>query len=124
MGCFIQGVAGGIAILVVAAIIVPQYADYAASAEVSRWCWELQPTRQTIRRKIEQLKATHGVGDGIPVPTLSDASLVEITHDGTIIVQGGRLHQLLLLTPRLTPDGVEWRTLVGPEKAAKGCQLH
>ena len=121
MKAFLYGAAGALLVLVAAAVIVPQYADYRSRAETSAWLARLRAdTLPAIEAAIRRSGRTAGAGDGIAPPDFgSDApGRVEITTDGIVLLQGGRDGQLLVLMPQLLGDEVTWICRGGSAKAA------
>jgi hypothetical protein len=121
MTCFFKGALGALAVLICAAIVVPQYSDYRAAAETSRWLAQMDPVRLAIEQNAMLLKTMAGAGKYIDVPAslLSPppgATLLEIRDSGEIILHGGSDGQLVILTPSFAEGKVTWRCLGGSAK--------
>ncbi len=121
MPCFFAGAMGALAILIGAAIIIPQYSDYRAAAETDRWLVQMGPIKLMIEENAMRLKTMAGAGKHIDLPAslLSPppgATFFEIRDSGEIIMHGGRDGQLVILTPTLSDGRVTWRCLGGPTR--------
>jgi hypothetical protein len=123
MSCFGKGFFGALIVLVIAAIVIPQYADYAASAETSAWMAQVVPTKEYVAANAERSRTLVNSGLGAKRPDFSSRapSYFEVTKDGTIFLQGGREGQLVVFVPALTEGKVSWRCIGGSRKATMRC---
>ena len=71
MRCFFGGALGALILFLIAAIIIPQYSDYRAAAETSRWLAQMEPIRLKIEENAKKLKTTAGAGKHIDLPVSS-----------------------------------------------------
>ncbi len=115
MPCFFRGALGALAVLFIAAIVVPNYSDYRARAETSLWLSQMEPVRLRIEDNAKRLKTMGGAGKQLDLPAalLPKVALLEIRDSGEIILQGGRDGQLVILTPSYAAGKVTWRCLGG-----------
>lgn len=117
MPCFFKGALGALAVLIGAAIIIPQYSDYRAAAETSGWLAQMDPIRLKIEENAKRLKTMAGAGKHIDLPASPPGvTFFEIRDSGEIIMHGGRDGQLVILTPSFAEGTVTWRCLGGPAK--------
>ena len=123
MSCFGKGFFGAIMVLVIAAIVIPQYADYAASAETSAWMKQVGPAKDYVAANAERSRTLVNSGLGAKRPDFSSRAPLyfEVTNDGTIFLQGGREGQLVVFVPVLTKGKVAWRCIGGSRKATMRC---
>jgi hypothetical protein len=111
--CFFWGALGAFIVLLAAAILVPQYADYKDRAANTTAYDDSLALRESIGARILELGSVENSGTNIQVP--ADASYKAITRDGTIILQG-RYGHVLVLTPSLDQGAVNWHCVGGPPK--------
>ena len=126
MKCFFKGMGGAILVLLAAAIIVPQYADYRAALETSDWLSSVTSTTDVITTNVKRLKTTTGSGVGVARPVIAQRppSLVEIADNGVIFLKGGREGQFVVLIPSYVDGKVVWRCIGGPSHATRRCNNH
>jgi hypothetical protein len=124
MSCFGKGFFGALIVLIMTAIILPQYSDYAASAETSVWMYQVAPVQDYVAANAERNRTLVDSGVGAKRPEFSSnaPSLFEVTKEGTIFLQGGHGGQLVVLIPTLADRKVSWRCLGGPRKATLRCK--
>lgn len=125
MSCFGKGFFGAFIVLAVAAFIVPQYSDYAASAETSAWMAQVAPVQAHVAANAEREQSLVNAGQDAKRPNFSRhaPAYFEITKDGMIFIQGGREGQLIVLVPTLTEGKVSWRCIGGSRKATTRCNI-
>ncbi len=118
MPCFFKGALGTLLVLVLAAIIVPQYSDYRAAAETSEWLAAVSPMKMQIEQNALRLKTLTGAGKQIDPPRFAPHNVpqYEIRDSGEIILYGGRHGQFVMLTPSLADGKVTWRCLGGSKQ--------
>jgi hypothetical protein len=124
MKCFLRGIFGTVVVLVIVAVVYPQYSDYQAAAETSMWLYHLDETKKLIAANAERNQSLIGSGVNVTHPKFSSKSpeYVEITQDGIILVQGGREGQLVVLMPNLKAGKVKWICRGGSKKVTTGCR--
>jgi type II secretory pathway pseudopilin PulG len=118
MRCFLKGVLGAVLVLVLAAMAIPQYADYRARAETDMLLGQLHAVQQRIEAVASEQKSFLGVAKGIAKPAFSriEVTVFEITQSGAIIVKGGRDGQMLVLSPSFDAEKITWHCVGGPTK--------
>lgn len=114
--CFLRGVLGALMVLLAAAIIIPQYADYRERAANAAILNESLALQQAIEARIQGLGAVENSGLGIEVPPEGTDYKAVITRDGAVILQGIRYGHVMVLTPRLAQGAVSWQCVGGPPK--------
>lgn len=119
MPCFFKGALGALAVLLLAAIIVPQYSDYRSAAETSLWMAKMEPVKMMIEENAIRLKTLNGAGKHIDKAPYApaNATFFEIRDSGEILLRGGRDGQFVMLTPMLSDGTVTWRCLGGSKQA-------
>ena len=121
MKCFLLGILGALLFLTVAALIIPQYSDYTARAETSKWFGQLWPILADIEKNAIQQSSLMNAGRNVIVD--KDAfqnlkvNLIEITETGMVILRGGKEGQVIILIPSLDAEQVTWRCIGGPNRA-------
>lgn len=115
MKSFISGVLGALTILIAAAIIVSQYADYRAQPETSGWFNLIKDTQDQIASRILKSGTVKDSGTNIEIPqALKNLEHTRITDDGIIFLKGGSSGQFITLTPSLVDDKlVVWQCIGG-----------
>ncbi|WP_146168198.1 hypothetical protein [Pseudomonas mangrovi] len=123
MSCFGKGFFGALVVLAVAAFLVPQYADYAASAETSAWMAQVVSVQDHVAANAERNDSLVNSGLDAKQPNFSTRAptYFEVTKDGTIFIQGGREGQLIVLVPALKEGKVSWRCIGGSRNATTRC---
>ena len=123
MSCFGKGFFGAFIVLVAAAFVFPQYADYAASAETSAWMAQVAPVQDHVAANAKRNDSLVNAGLGAEQPHFSSPAptYFEVTKDGTIFIQGGREGQLIVLVPALMEGTVSWRCIGGSWRATTRC---
>lgn len=123
MSCFGKGFFGALIVLAIAAFVIPQYADYAASAETSAWMAQVAPVQDYVAVNAERNHSLSNSGLGAKRPNFSSRApaYFEVTKDGTIFMQGGHEGQLVVFVPALTEGKVSWRCIGGSRKATIRC---
>ncbi|HEX5055814.1 MAG TPA: hypothetical protein VFX02_04880 [Gammaproteobacteria bacterium] len=111
--CFWWGAFGAFVVLLAAAILVPQYADYKDRAANTASYDESLMLRESIAARIIELGSVENSGTNIQAP--ADAGYKAVTRDGAIILQG-RYGHVLVLTPSLDQGAVTWKCVGGPPK--------
>lgn len=111
--CFWLGALGAFVVLLAAAILVPQYADYKDRAANTTAYDDSLALRESIAARIVELGSVENSGSNIQAP--NDGSNKAVTRDGTIILQG-RYGHVLVLTPSLDQGAVNWKCIGGPPK--------
>ena len=116
MKCFVLGFVGVIVGGVLFLIGYAQYCDYVVEAQLDIWCLQLGAKAA----EIEQLAMDEGALDAVskkisPQPFTEESKVREhmILDTGAVFVQGGRENQILLLTPSVTDNGVQWEVFAG-----------
>ena len=125
MRCIAKGFFGALIVLVLVALIYPQYSDYRATAETSGWLNQLDKTKRSIEENIENNKTVIGSGINVQPPKFEEPSpptYVKVMDNGNILVKGGREGQLIVLVPTLNASKVEWACVGGSSKATLGCR--
>lgn len=113
--CFLRGVLGAFLVLLAAAIILPQYADYRerdANAEIFD---EAALIRQSIEARILELGSVENSGVGLQASAGKSYEAI-VTREGTILLQGMRYGHVLALIPSLVEGAVSWHCIGGPPK--------
>jgi hypothetical protein len=112
--CFLWGAFGAFIVLLAAAILVPQYADYKDRAANTAVYDESLTLRESIAARILELGSVENSGTNIQ--HLADGSYkAVVTRDGAIILQG-RYGHVMVLTPVLDQGAVSWQCIGGPPK--------
>lgn len=124
MRCVAKGFIGTLIVLVLAALIIPQYCDYRAAAETDSWLYQIITTQDSIEENIIRNKTVIGSGTGVQSPKFSKhpPSYVKITDNGDIFLKGGHEGQLVVLIPTIKDSKVEWACIGGSSKATRSCQ--
>lgn len=124
MKCFLRGLFGTVVVLVIVAVVYPQYGNYQAAVETSRWLFQLEETKKLIAANAERNQSLVGSGINVPHPKFSSKppEYVEITPDGIILAQGGREGQLVILMPNLKAGKIEWACRGGSKQATTSCR--
>ena len=110
MNCFLVV----LTLLIMTAIIVPQYADYSHRVETREWLRYIKPTQTEIEKNILLNKTVNdsGVGFKIP-PQIKDMEYTNITRDGVIFLKGGHKGQFITLIPSIIKGKVTWKCVGG-----------
>lgn len=116
---FLQGAGGTLLVLILAAMIIPLYADYRARAETNAWLVQVAPAQRALEQSALRQKSLVNIGLGLNRRDFlpAKATVFEIKSNGEIWIGGGRDGQLLVMIPSLVQDKVLWRCLGGPAKA-------
>lgn len=125
MKCFLVGAAGGLLVLLAAALIYPLYGDYRAAAETSQWLMQLEATKRRIEAKFEADGSLAFVGEGVERPQFdgpSAPSYINVTENGAILLKGGRVGQLVVIMPVVANGELAWTCVGGPTNATLGCR--
>ncbi|GAB2896061.1 hypothetical protein GCM10027046_26790 [Uliginosibacterium flavum] len=119
MKSFILDCLGAIAIVAIASLTVPFFADYRARAESGGWLAQMQDTQQLIAARALKAGTLSGAGIGIDTPQLESSvpDLLRIEDSGMIIIKGGHAGQTLLLIPALSEGRISWTCIGGPDDA-------
>ncbi len=125
MKCSLKCAGVAVVVLLVAAVIIPQYSDYRGYAETDQWLVQLRPLQEAIEANAIRKKSLSGAGKEIAKPRLAhdNVTIFEVTDSGVILVKGGRDGQVLVLVPSFEAEKVVWRCVGGPAKdvSATGC---
>lgn len=113
--CFIRGALGALVILIAAAVIVPQYADYKERAANAMMYDESASLRQAVEARILELGGIQNSGIGVQIPP-PGSYRANLTRDGIIILQGAAFGHVLVLSPAFHEGAVIWQCTGGPPK--------
>lgn len=117
MLCFIKGGFGMLFVLILAAIVVPMYCDYTDRVITSKMLISVKPLQEAIEIEIKNNNKKSIVGIDINKFSLSpQIKETIITIDGTIIIQGGEVGQIIVLKPSLENSEISWYCLGGTYK--------
>jgi hypothetical protein len=103
-------------VLILAALLVPQYSDYGARSRGEETLLSLMPVQERVAANIVSLGTVEGAGHGLG--QVQGTSLGELTvlEDGIIIALASEDGQIFVLVPTLSANGVAWRCLGGSRK--------
>lgn len=113
--CFLRGALGACAVLLAAAVVIPQYADYRERAANAAMFDESASLRQGVEARILELGGIQNSGVGVQVPPPSSYR-ANLTRDGVIILQGAAFGHVLVLSPAFYQGEVIWQCIGGPPK--------
>lgn len=117
MKSFLLGIGGMLTVLVLAAIIVPQYSDYTDRAITHEILVSIEPLKRDIEKQLLQNK-TVVAPEGVLASLSQHVSSLYIYPDGRIQIKGGKIGQIIILTPKLIDTKhVQWQCLGGPNQA-------
>ncbi|NHZ97708.1 pilin [Massilia sp. CCM 8734] len=118
MKCFLKGVLGALCVLVLAAVIIPQYSGYRARAETGKMLVELGAVQYAIEADAVKRGTFAGTAtqltQALPVP--SNVTLFEVNDTGVIVAKGGRNGQMIILSPLFVDGKIQWRCIGAPDK--------
>jgi hypothetical protein len=110
--CFLRGALGAFGVLVAAAILVPQYADYRDRAANTTIYEDSLALREAIGARILELGSVENSGINVQAPADGNYK-ASVTRDGAVILQG-RYGHVMVLTPVLVQGAVSWQCIGGP----------
>lgn len=119
MKSFILDCLGAIAIVAIASLTVPFFADYRARAESEGWLAQMQDTQQIIAARALKAGTLTGAGHDLATPRFESKvpDLLRIEDSGMIIIKGGHTGQTLMLIPALSEGRISWTCIGGPDDA-------
>ncbi len=114
MKSYLFGALGALTVLILAAIIIPQYCDYRAQSETSVWLNHIRPIQNQIENTILENKTVNDSGLEVnALLHLNDMEYTNITRDGVIFLKGGSEGQFITLIPTIIEGDVIWECVGG-----------
>lgn len=113
--CFLWGMLGAFGVLIAAAVVVPQYADYRERAANTEMYNEASALRQAVESRILELGTVENSGLNIQTPAAQSYEAI-VSREGIVILQGMQFGHVLVLMPSLNQDKVSWHCIGGPVK--------
>jgi Tfp pilus assembly major pilin PilA len=110
------GASGALLVLVAAAVIVPQYADYTARASAAGALNDLRELQERVAARALSSQSLSGSGVGIsqsPPPSLRE---ITVLADGVVVAVASRFGQVIVLVPSYSNGSVSWRCMAGSAK--------
>ena len=122
MRCFLLGMLGALLALAAAAVVVPQYSDYADATRTSEWLIQVKSIQATIEKNAIQQNSLMNADRDLDKEVFKNAKrkpdLFEITEAMTIILRGGGKGQIAILVPSLGAERVTWHCVGGGPRNA------
>ncbi len=130
MKSFLLAMLGGFLGVFAALFLYAQYSDYRATSQTQGWIMGVETTQKQIVANALRANDVSISGRGVAKPTFAGFSRkqqpdhVEVSDNGTIVMQGGIDGQAIVLIPGLERGKVVWRCVGGPTKAMMGaCRI-
>ena len=119
MKCFIKGIVGAAFVLLIVVFITPLYSDYRAAAEVDDWLSQAQALQDSIEKYYLENKTMVGVEKTVEITAFSpdNISYFEITSQGRIMIKGGSDGQLIIISPSIEREKINWKCLGGSDSS-------
>jgi Tfp pilus assembly major pilin PilA len=119
MRCFLIGIAGFLVAALLAAIVIPQYADFRSRETLSEAMTAIAPLRMKIAEylaKGPQKPTEAGNAALTPREPIPGVNYLKVMSDGTIVFRSARHGQLIVLEPEVRGSSVEWKCVGAPAR--------
>lgn len=121
MRCFLLGFAGFFIAVIVTAVALASYGDYAARASLSETMLSINPLRTEITENIMKQRTVASAGASLnpaaEKQSFPSTDYLKVTVDGTIVFRSSKYGQIIVLEPSFRSDSVTWRCVGSkPEK--------
>ena len=111
MKSFMLGALGALFMLVISAIIMPQYSDYTDKARTASSLEQVEPLKALIEKSL--LESPEMVSS-INIKEYSRKfDFFELLSDGSIVVKHGNAGQVFILIPKVHGSIVTWQCIGG-----------
>jgi type II secretory pathway pseudopilin PulG len=113
---FAIGASGALFVLIAAAMIIPQYADYTARSRASVALIDLRELQERIAARALAGQSLSGSGVGVLQNTPPSLRKVTVFSDGAIVAVASHFGQVIVLIPSYSAGKVSWQCIGGSSK--------
>ena len=117
MRCFVLGIVGFICAGVLAAIVIPSYADLTSRASLGETMNAVGPLREKISEALSKdPKALSALSASAAKEPISGVSYLKVVADGTIAFRSAKHGQMIVFEPTMRDGAVTWKCIGSPPK--------